>query len=171
MWPGLGAAGRRTLGGPRAHGGSLVAGSGSRILQGWCPPQVDNVSSQWWLTSSRIWVQNTLGVGDKLLAELGSEVWAVGPRVGSRLSDHWCCRGDCLLTQLGMRLWRSWCWLAVPEASGCVGGLCEHGFLVSGVCPLMFEADLEASTGFCWACPLVDGAGSWQQLLGDKDHV
>lgn len=49
-----------------------------------------------------------------------------------------------------------------------MGGLCEHGFLVSGVCPLMFEADLEASTGFCWACPLVDGAGSWQQLLGDR---
>lgn len=79
MWPGLGAAGCRTLGGPRARGGSLVAGSGSRILLGWCHP-TGNVSSQWWLTSSRIWVQNTPGVGDKLLAELGSEVWAVGPR-------------------------------------------------------------------------------------------
>lgn len=34
MWPGLQAAGYRTLGGPRASGGSLVAGSGSRIFQG-----------------------------------------------------------------------------------------------------------------------------------------
>ena len=52
-----------------------------------------------------------------------------------------------------------------------MGGLCERGFLVSGVCPLMFEAGLVPVQGFGgqgWGLALADGAGSWQQLLGNR---
>ena len=76
---------------------------------------------------------------------------------------------------LGMRLWRSWCWPAVPGSLWpVVGGLCEHGFLVSGVYPLMFEAGLEASTGF-WRAGLGLPTGGWSWVLeaasGGQGHV
>ena len=80
---------------------------------------------------------------------------------------------------VGYGVWGSLCWpasghsqgLACPRVGsgllwvGCVHRLCECGFLVSHVCPLMVEAGLEANTGFLEgtvsACPLMDGAGSW----------
>lgn len=55
-----------------------------------------------------------------------------------------------------------------------MGGLCEHGFLVSGVYPLMFEAGLEASTGF-WRAGLGLPTGGWSWVLaaasGGQGHV
>ena len=129
-------------------GGSLVAGFGSRTLQG----LVTNCWQNWVLKSGLL-----------------------GPGIPGQVSDHWCYGEDCLLTQLVMRLWRSWCWLAVPGGLWpVVGGLCEHGFLVSGVCPLMFEADLEASTGFCRAgLGLPTGGWSWvlAAASGGQGHV
>ena len=49
----------------------------------------------------------------------------------------------------------------------------DHSFLLSGVCPLVGEAGLEACAGFlvggAGACPLVYGAGYWPS--GGQGHV